>query len=524
MEQVAGGADDSVDRADLDELIDRYLTPAVPVHREDSTVEAVVDGREWMLRMREMLRSTGPGDAAYICGLQLNPEMDLTGRKPEEPGYEPLGEILAGLAARGVDVRVVLAGAIVASSLVHLQIGPFRDNVRSAHRLRHWRPAHAPTGPPPLRGRVLLDWSGSGIGTNHQKITVVRRGTEITAAVGGFDYIPNRIDDFPHDRHSVRGGRWGWHDAGAIVRGPAAGDVWRVFRMRWINSGSLPRRRFIWSPRRFPALNPPTIGAAVPPAPPQPTRPASGVAAQILRSVGPWYVDSLVPWARKHYTSVPPEGVQEVYLTLVQAIGAARRYVYIEDQYFQEYPGGDPRYGLYTHVQAAAARGVKVILVGSGTRDPDERAPVINRALNDDLRKRLIEPLPPHLRRTVGLWRINHLTVHSKIVIIDDVFASVGSANFFSRSMAGVDTELTVAVVSTGSAVRDLRVQLWAEHLRTPLTDPALRACLEDLDLALGAFRPEWLPPDALAGTWRQPGMPAGFAPQETVLTLVGPP
>jgi hypothetical protein len=35
-----------------------------------------------------------------------------------------------------------------------------------------------------------------------------------------------------------------------------------------------------------------------------------------------------------------------------------------------------------------------------------------------------------------------------------------------------------------------------------------------DLDLALGAFRPEW----------RRPGMPAGFAPQESVLTLVGPP
>jgi hypothetical protein len=87
-----------------------------------------------------------------------------------------------------------------------------------------------------------------------------------------------------------------------------------------------------------------------------------------------------------------------------------------------------------------------------------------------------------------------------------------------------VDVELAVATVTTDGATRDLRVALWAEHLRTPLTDPRLWAALADLDLALGAFRPEWLPPTAPAGTWRVPNMPPGFAPRERVLTLVGPP
>src|SRR3954467_12653383 len=205
--------------APLDELVARYLSPAVPPHCENSSVELVVDGRVWMRRMRELLTSLGPGDAAYICGLQLEPEMDLTGRQAGEPGYQPLGELLAGLVSNGVDVRVILAGAVVSSSIVRPTIGPFHQNVSSAHRLRRWR--HG--ADKPLANRVVLDWSGSGVGSNHQKITIVRRGTELTACVGGIDYAANRVDETPHRRLTVKGGRWGWHDAGAIIPGRAAG-------------------------------------------------------------------------------------------------------------------------------------------------------------------------------------------------------------------------------------------------------------------------------------------------------------
>jgi len=507
----------------LDDLVGRYLSPAVTAHREDSSVEFVVDGRHWMRRMRELLSSLGPGDAAYICGLQLEPDMDLDGRLDGEPGYQPLGDLLAGLAGNGVDVRVLLAGAVVSSSITRPTIGPFHQNVSTAHRLRRWRLDHR-DGKPPLAERVLLDWSGSGIGSNHQKITLIRRGTELTACVGGIDYAASRVDETPHHRLTVRGGRWGWHDAGSIIRGPAAVDVWQVFRMRWIGAVNLPRRRYVWpSMRGLPVLNPPGMPSSVNPPPAQAAREATGSACQILRSVGPWYIDSLLPWGRRHYSDLAPEGVHEIFHTLVQAIGAAQRYVYIEDQYFKEYPGGDRRFELYPYVRAAAARGVKVILVGSGTRDPAENTPLINGTVNADLQRKIIDPLPQRLRRNIGLWRVEHLTVHTKVVIVDDRFAAVGSANFFSRSMAGVDTELTAAVVTTGDEVRDLRVRLWAEHLRTPLGDE-LRKHLEDLDLAIGIFRPEWLPPHAPAGSWRTPGLPAGFEPLETVLTLVGPP
>ncbi|GAA0558875.1 phospholipase D-like domain-containing protein [Paractinoplanes ferrugineus] len=506
--------------ASLDDLVTRYLSPAVPPHVDDSTVEFVVDGRAWLARMRELFGSLGPGDAAYICGLQLDPDMDLTGKRPGEAGFQALGELLARLAGAGVDVRVILAGAVVSSSITRPTIGPFHQNVSSAHRLRRW-PVR---GEKPLAGRVLLDWSGSGVGSNHQKVTLIRRGNELTACVGGIDYVASRVDEQPHRRLAVRGGRWGWHDAGAIIQGPATTDVWRVMRMRWIGAVNLPRRRYIWpAVKGLQVLNPAGVPPEIEPAPGQPARPVPGTAVQVLRSVGPWYIDSLLPWERRHYSDVAPDGVHEIFLTLVQAIGAARRYVYIEDQYFREYPGGDRRFEMYPYLRAAAARGVKVILVGSGTRDPADGAPLINGTINADLQRKVIDMLPQPLRRNIGLWRVEHLTVHAKIVIVDDRFAAVGSANLFSRSMVGVDTELTTAVVTTGDTVRDLRVRLWAEHLRTPLSDE-LRPHLANLDLALGIFRAEWLPPKEPAGSWRTPGLPAGFDPMETVLTLVGPP
>lgn len=78
--------------------------------------------------------------------------------------------------------------------------------------------------------------------------------------------------------------------------------------------------------------------------------------------------------------------------------------------------------------------------------------------------------------------------------------------------MAGVDVELAVARVTTGPSVRDLQVALWAEHLRTPLTE-RLRAHLEDLDLAVGIFRPAWLPPGAPPGTCACPAFPRASRP-----------
>jgi hypothetical protein len=60
--------------------------------------------------------------------------------------------------------------------------------------------------------------------------------------------------------------------------------------------------------------------------------------------------------------------------------------------------------------------------------------------------------------------------VHSKIMIVDDIWATIGSANLNRRGLC-FDAELNITVVDTEVSdgrrrfARDLRLALWREHL-----------------------------------------------------------
>lgn len=510
----------------LQQLAGRYLAPAsadCPTYTGNSSWEAVIDGVDYFGEVREAIQRATAGDSIFISGLQLEPEMDLAGRAPGTVGYRPITDLLAEKAADGVDVRVLLTGAVFSGSLPWPPIGPFRANVFAARTMRGWLPTTRPeVGSPPLRDRVLLDWSGAGIGSNHQKLVLLHVQGELTAFVGGIDLVASRYDADPHDRLRIDEHRWGWHDGAARVRGPAAARVWEVYRWRWHETATLPQRYFYLPPASLGVLNPPLRPERLPPAPATGPTPTTDQAIQVLRSFSPWKIDELFTLHRVRWTTLPRGGIQEVYYTLAAAIRGARKYIHLEDQYFYEMPGGDRRFTLYRLLRDAAARGVRVILVGSGRKDPaDGGVSTFKRTVTRDLQRKVVDRLPPARRPNVVMHRIEDLTVHTKLMLVDDVFACIGSANFYSRSMVGTDSELSCAMVTTGPVVRDLRVELWAEHLRTPVDD-RLRPALADLDLALGIWRREWLPPEMHPDTWRQAGTPAGFAPAERVLTPMG--
>ena len=497
-------------------------TPDCPTFVEDTSWEPLLDGAQYLPALSDLLAAAGPGDAVSIVGLELDPALDLHGREPGEPGYDPLGERLARMAAGGVEIRVLLAARTWASSTPGNLFGGFRATAENAATLRALRPD--PDAPPPLRGRVLLDHSGGAIlGSNHQKAVVARIGDELVALVSGIDLVQQRYDVAPHDSQRLDGKRWGWHDMAVRLRGRGAEQVWTALRLRWIEASTLPRRYRLNAAGRVVLLNPepgvPPVEAAVTTAP----VPTPGTAVRVVRSAHAYKIASALPWRRAPWRVQPVGGYQEIFDNLTHAIAQARRYVYIEDQYLGESAGGNPHYELWPVLRAAAERGVRVVLVGSGQRDPEDvglHLTPINRTMNVDIRRKLVEPLDRRHRNNVAEFRVEHVTVHAKLVLVDDVFASIGSANMFSRSMVGTDAELCAAVVTTTDLVRDLRVAVWGEHLRTPL-EP-IRADLEDLDRALGVWRPEWSDAgDPLL--WRAPDHPSGYAPTERALRLVGP-
>jgi phosphatidylserine/phosphatidylglycerophosphate/cardiolipin synthase-like enzyme len=507
-----------------DDRAARYFPPPsdCETHVDDTEWFPLLDGQTYFAELDAHLQRATSGDTVFVSGLEVDPDIDLRGRNEDDPGYLPLGRQLAELAARGVDVRILIAGRVFPSSIPTSAL-PFRGNAFAAEKMRHLEVDGA--AGPPLAGRVLLDFSGALLGSNHQKTVVVHIGGELTSFVSGIDLASDRWDITPHDRLRLEGERWGWHDIAVRLRGPGARRVWDTFRQRWQETLTLPGEHWLPKLLQRRRLNPRDALAAPPQAPEAAVVPSPGTSVRVLRSTYRLKIDSRMPFRRRQWDLIPRTGLQEIFRTLVTAISSAEHYVYLEDQYLEESIGGDSNYELYPYLRAAAARGVKVVLVGSGTRDPEDvdfGSLAINRELNGDLQGKLVDPLDPAERSNVAVYRIENCTVHAKLTLIDDTFANIGSANMFSRSMSGTDSEMSAAVTSTTSLVRDLRVSVWADHLRTEVSEE-VRSALEDPVLALGIWRPEWLPAGAPHTTWRVHDTPTGYRPTERAITLVGP-
>lgn len=478
----------------LDVLERRYFPPpgtpdAAPVSRR-GTVRPLVDGVEYFDALRREIDALRPGDRWYLTGWLFAPGFRFG------VGGPTVETLLVSAAAAGIDVRVLLwASRLLLSGPADGPLAAYRRvtelNVRAAERLRSLT---VPSGAAPLSGRVLLDWSGNAASSHHMKLAVLVRGGQVTAFAGGLDLWPDRYDSAPHTSMPVLGvdGRplpWGWHDAGVVVTGEPARRVLGTVETRWAEASTLSPATYDVGDGQRP-YNPPPLAPPLAPLPP-PALPAADArtGVQVVRS---WpaakefrgVLRTSLPWR-----TLPAGGVHEILRTLTTAIGAARRYVYVEDQAF------DAEGTLFPLLAGACRRGVKVIALLPGWVDPNDggNAP-LNAVLSPAVRRGLLDPLPPAQQQNLAVWRLNGVTVHSKVVLIDDEFLCVGSANAMDRSlqdtMLGDDSELSVAAVSTGSLVADLRVRLWAEHLR--VTGAAALAEIRDLDRSLGVWRPAW--------------------------------
>ncbi len=162
----------------------------------------------------------------------------------------------------------------------------------------------------------------------------------------------------------------------------------------------------------------------------------------------------------------PP--VCEVLQLYLDMIASARRYIYIENQYFTSNALGDA-----LAARLAEPDGPEVIAVLRLSTQGWLEAPTMGtlrtvtlKKLRDADRHGRFHAYFPHIP---GLPEGECCDLHSKVMIVDDEWLRIGSANFANRSM-GLDTECDVAIEARGderiaTAIRTFRNTLLGEHL-----------------------------------------------------------
>jgi phospholipase D1/2 len=160
--------------------------------------------------------------------------------------------------------------------------------------------------------------------------------------------------------------------------------------------------------------------------------------------------------------------VRNLYLSM---IAAARRYIYIENQYFTARELGEA-----LAARLAEPDGPEVVVVARRSAEGLLEAPtmgtlrtVLLRRLGDADRYGRFRAYFPCLP---DLPAEQCCDLHTKLMIVDDGWLRVGSANFANRSM-GVDTECDLAIEARGElhtarAIAAARNRLLGEHLGVP--------------------------------------------------------
>jgi phosphatidylserine/phosphatidylglycerophosphate/cardiolipin synthase-like enzyme len=354
-------------------------------------------------------------------------------------------------------------------------------------------------------GEVLLDQRVRRFGSHHQKMFIIRHRYALArdvAFVGGIDLCHSRRDDARHQGDPQQqkmdpryGNRAPWHDAALELRGPVVGDLLRTFAERWDDPTPLdrrtPYRMLLQRKARMPRYpGPLPQRSANPP-------PAGPHSVQLLRT----YVHK-----RPRYPFAP-DGERSIARAYEKAFGLARSLIYVEDQYLWSE-------SVARGIADALRRSPRLQLIAVVPRFPDADG----RISGPPNRLGQIEAM--HLLRQAAPNRVGFFNcenaqgtpiyVHAKICIVDDVWFTCGSDNFNRRSWTH-DSELTCAVLDPtrderepcdpgdrGDGARrlprDLRLQLWAEHLGRQQDDPALvdHATALKLWTAIADARQRW--------------------------------
>ena len=460
----------------------------LPRYSENNKITPIRDGVNVFRQYAEAIRTlTQPGHFMCLAGWWLDSTFELVAGDPGS-SIAQLITVATGN-SKNAQVRALLWDQSQNSSEV--------DNINNLNG----------------NGHAILDGythdcitvNAFKTGTHHQKLLVVygSQGEEI-AFCGGVDINSNRRDS---DRHGADGG---FHDVHAKVEGPAVGDIFHTFAERW-NTHPDNNTGVITGGNNF--------------------KPNAGsIFAQVARTyprIGSNPLSSAQPYP------FAPQGSTTPLQAFLRAIQKAKKFIYIEDQYLTPYSGGIPYdeqaddVGVLRELRKALLNIDYLIMVMPNFTTMswlNVLAGKVGLSWDGQVRtrrKRFIEglmeiapgkvhvfylgreyptnPSPDEVAtegddpdESGGEHHRDEIYCHSKVWIIDDVVAKIGSANCNRRSYTH-DSELDIVMVDGAldcgarRFARNFRLELWAEHLSVPQSETAL---LEDHKLALHY----WLP------------------------------
>jgi cardiolipin synthase A/B len=359
-------------------------------------------------------------------------------------GRGSLFDVLDGAVERGLDVRVIF----------------WRPNPESSGYGRTFPGSPADRQMLEARGsRFRIRWDRARGGfCQHQKSWIIDAGKPSeTAFVGGVNMTAGN-DGIPgHRSGGLR------HDIYVELTGPSASDVHHNFAQRWNEASERTAQDGLWGHTRDDTLAFPTRLSV-----------AAGTSlVQIQRTVhaGRYSDGRPSPDARPYDIAA---GEQTIFQQYRQAIEAARRTIYIENQAIPVLP-------IAVALETALKRGVEVVLlvpadpedsVREARRKPERQAQfeqiaALGRYENFTFAG-IASPAPQGGRRTIY--------VHSKAMLVDDAWATIGSGNLHANSLFG-STEMNVSFWDP-IVVRALRCELLAEHLDHDTADLDDRAAL----------------------------------------------
>ncbi|KAE8901753.1 hypothetical protein PF010_g26622 [Phytophthora fragariae] len=245
----------------------------------------------------------------------------------------------------------------------------------------------------------------------------------------------------------------GWVDGHIRIHGPAAKDVANNFLARW-NSDYLPCQGLDDGLLNF--KNPPYED--LPPldyASSNTTSKLGNQSIQITRTLSCKY---------KHYKEFAPKGEISLFRARLKAIKNAKNFIYIEDQYFVLVPE------LLDALMEVMPKIQRLIVVTKEQTNAFANAGYIKYLYQN------VEPIRSKYPNKFKIYSTKAelgLCIHTKLVIIDDVYLSIGSANWNRRSMT-TDSELNADVVdgdtvespegvTVGKLPRDFRIRKFVE-------------------------------------------------------------